>query len=261
MYVMHHNLMTIINKAALVVIMIALTILMNVIFMQTANATNDVRQEIIQFQKGANGTTIKSQIKGREIVDYLVEASAGQTISIVLKPDHPSNYFNLLPPESESAMFIGSTSGEKFKALLPADGKYTIRVYLMRSAARRNVKSRYTLSVHVNGKPFLATAASKDALIPGTPYHASTDIICTRTFEPEIKKCQAYVTRRGFDGTATIEIRWPDNTKRRILFVKNNPVASDAVEAITLTRRGDVNIVNTGQQEQFEIPDALIFGG
>jgi hypothetical protein len=42
-------------------------------------------------------------------------------------------------------MFIGQFGGD-FKGILPTDGDYTIRVYLMRSAARRNESSIYTLT-------------------------------------------------------------------------------------------------------------------
>jgi hypothetical protein len=41
-------------------------------------------------------------------------------------------------------LFLGTT-------LLPADGVYTIRVYLMRNAARRNETANYTLEVRIAG--------------------------------------------------------------------------------------------------------------
>ena len=66
---------------------------------------------------------------------------------VTFKPSNLSAYFNVLPPGSDEAMFIGSTSGNRFEAALPADGIYTIRVYLMRNAARRNETAQYTLQV------------------------------------------------------------------------------------------------------------------
>jgi hypothetical protein len=70
------------------------------------------------------------------------------------------------------------------------------------------------------------------------------------------------VIRRGFDGTATVDI--PGRVeKRSILFVKGKPAASDAraMDALTSERKGDVTIVKLGADERYEIPDALVTGG
>ena len=45
-------------------------------------------------------------------------------------------------------------------------------------AARRGESSNYTLTVGVSGKALAPTAATSDALIPGTSYHASAKIKC-----------------------------------------------------------------------------------
>jgi hypothetical protein len=138
----------------------------------TSRATESYRQERATFAKGASSATIKGQLKGDETVDYVLRASAGQTLTVTLKTSHGANYYNVLPPDStDVAMFIGQFGGD-FKSLLPTDGDYTIRVYLMRSAARRNESSDYTLTISVTGKPLVAVPASQDAVIPGTPYHA-----------------------------------------------------------------------------------------
>ena len=77
-------------------------------------------------------------------------------------------------------MYAGQT-GEDFTAVLPTDGDYTIRVYLMRAAARRNESSDYTLTVGVTGQALAPTPASQDALLPGTPFHASAKSPASRT--------------------------------------------------------------------------------
>jgi hypothetical protein len=46
-------------------------------------------------------------------------------------------------------MFIGSTSGGRFEGTLPADGTYTIQVYLMRNAARRGESATYKLDIGI----------------------------------------------------------------------------------------------------------------
>ncbi len=225
-----------------------------------AHATDDIRKETVQFKQGASQATIQARIKGWETVDYVLRAGAGQTLSVALKKTNPQNYFNVLAPGADGAMFVGQ-SGENFKGVLPTDGDYTIRVYLMRPAARRNESSDYTLTVGVTGKALAPVAASQDALIPGTPFHASTTITCAPLLDPKPQRCEAFVIRRGFDGAATVEVRGPNGFKRRILFVKGDPVASDSQDPMTFSRKGDVSVVKFGADESAEIPDALVRGG
>ncbi len=129
----------------------------------------DIRQEWVQFKRGETGATIKGKIKGYQIVDYKVRAGAGQSMVVNFKPSNRSAYFNVMPAGSHVAMFVGSTSGNHFEANLPADGMYTIRVYLMRNAARRNETTNYTLEICIagKGKPAKGTSdASPDTRVP-----------------------------------------------------------------------------------------------
>ena len=77
------------------------------------------------------------------------------------------------------------------------------------------------------------------------------------------RECDAFVVRRGFDGTATLDI--PGSVeKRSILFVQGKPTASNAIAQemqLTFERKGDVTIVTLGESESYEVPDALITGG
>jgi hypothetical protein len=228
----------------------------------TDSADPERRSERVHFTKGATSTVIKSQIKGYHYVDYQVRAGAGQTLSVEMKTSNDANYFNILPPGSgDVAMFVGSMSGNRFSGVLPADGDYAIRVYLMRSAARRNEWARFTLTVDVSGQALAATPAAEDALIPGTPFHASAKVVCRVPFAPNVKECDAFVIRRGFDGTATVEVRWGEGMKRRILFVRHEVVAADSPEPTAFERRRDFTIVRFGGEERFEIPEAFLTGG
>jgi hypothetical protein len=221
------------------------------------------RKERLTFAPGASSATVKGQIKGDADVDYLVRAGAGQTITVSLKPSNRSNYFNVLPPGSENvAMYAGQT-GEDYTGMLPGDGDYTIRVYLVRAAARRNEVSDYTLTVSVTGKALAPLPGSGDAKLPGTPYHASTELRCLTMPSGGAKpaSCQAFVVRRGRDGTATVEIDMGQNLKRRILFVAGRPVATDSSQTFTSTRKNDVTTVTFENGEFYDIVDALIFGG
>lgn len=226
------------------------------------SADSDRRSERVHFARGTASTVIKGQIRGYRYVDYQMRAGAGQALSIEMQTSNAASYFNILPPDSgDVAMFNGSLAGNRFSGVLPADGDYVIRVYLMRSAARRNELARFTLTLDVSGQALAATPAAEDALIPGTPFHASAKVTCTVPFALQVKECDAFVIRRGFDGTATVEVRWGEGMKRRILFVRHEVVGADSAEALVFERRKDFTIVRFGSDERFEIPEALLTGG
>jgi hypothetical protein len=117
-----------------------------------ADAADGIVSKPLQFAKGASSATVKGSVKGSTTIDYKLRAQAGQTMNVALKTSNAANYFNVLPPGSKDvAIFIGSTEGNEWTGALPADGEYTIRVYLMRSAARRNETANYTLTVGITG--------------------------------------------------------------------------------------------------------------
>jgi hypothetical protein len=226
-----------------------------------AHAADAIRQETIQLQKGSTEVAIKGRVKGDQTVDYRVRAGAGQTLTVALKGSNAQNHFNVLPPESANVAMFVSQDGGGYKGILPTDGDFTVRVYLMRAAARRNESSNYTLTVGVTGKPLAPLPAATDALIPGTPYHASATLACTPPFESKPKQCEAFVIRRGFDGTATVEVRGANGLKRQILFVKGEPAASDATDPMTFARDVDTTVVRIAPDERYAIPDAFVRGG
>jgi hypothetical protein len=221
------------------------------------------RKERVTFAKGASSATIKGNLKGGADVDYLVRAAAGQTLEVKLQGTNAQNDFNVLPPGSANvAMFTSSMTGERsWSGMLPADGDYAIRVYLMRPAARRNETSKYTLTVAVTGKPLPPLSAARDAKVAGTAYHATAKVPCALPYQPDVKSCDAGVVRRGNDGTATFEAIGPMGVQRRILFVQGKPVAADTMDPVTATRQGDVTFVKISDNERYDIPDAFLNGG
>jgi hypothetical protein len=171
-------------------------------------------------------------------------------------------YFNLLPPGSTGEAMFAEGGGERqFDGKLPADGVYTIRVYLIRAAARRNERSSFTLSAALSGKALPPVLAKVDALIPGTPYHAQATIKCEPAYT-QTRSCEAFVIRRDFEGTATVEIRWDQGRKRHILFVKGTPTVADVPMPMRFTKDAQGNVtIDFDGQDRFEIPEALVVGG
>ena len=215
----------------------------------------------VPFAKGKRSAVIHDRVIGRQYIDYLLRAGAGETLTVRLKGSNRATYFNLLPPDSgDIAMARGELLDNRFDGLLPDDGVYTIRVFLYRAAARRNEASDFTLSVGVTGTPLKPISAKIDAMLPGTHYHASTTVSCAPAYS-KTRKCEALVVRRGIDGTATVELRWDGTWKRRILFVKGEPKAADVPQAMTFTRDERGWNVTFNGDEHFEIPEPLVYGG
>ncbi len=136
-----------IMKQTLFAIILALATSSMVAFAQ------DARDESVQFAPGTSSAIIKETITGYQSVNYKFGAKAGQHMVVVLKTDNGSNYFNIFVPgkgPGDEAMFIGSQRGDHYEGTLPADGEYTVQVYLMRNAARRNEKAKYTLEIGID---------------------------------------------------------------------------------------------------------------
>jgi hypothetical protein len=134
----------------------------------TLALAQDIRQERVQFSRGETGTTIEGRISGYEIVDYKLGARAGQAMNVTMETDNDASYFNVMAPgETEVAFFIGSTQGNEFSGQLPETGDYTIRVYMMRSAARRNEIARYRIEVDIAATHSASSQAARAA--PAAP--------------------------------------------------------------------------------------------
>lgn len=110
-----------------------------------------IRSERVQFERGATSAVVEASITGYETVDYVLGAKKGQYMNVSMATDNGANYFNILAPgESEVAMFNGSTGQNQYEGTLPASGDYKVRVYLMRSAARRNEVAKYRLEMIIS---------------------------------------------------------------------------------------------------------------
>ena len=118
----------------------------------TTLAEDGIRKQPVHFVPGKSSTTIPGTITDDQTVDYVLAASAGQRMNVTLKSSNGSIHFNVLPPGSEQAIFDGSSSGTAWSGALVRDGEYSVRVYRMRNtAARRDEKATYTLSIGISG--------------------------------------------------------------------------------------------------------------
>jgi hypothetical protein len=230
-----------------------------------AMAIDAIESKPIQFAKGASSATLKGSLKGDKVIDYKLRAQAGQTMSVTLKTSNASNYFNVLPPGSKDvAIFVGSTSGNEWTGPLPAEGEYSIRVYLMRSAARRNETARYTLTVGIAGNaavaPALGAAPAGDGKVKGTPYHATGQVPCSIGNAPQGSAQCDFGVIRGKPGNADVHVTPPGGFQRVLTFAAGK-VTADSGTSVKATKDGDLWAVDVNDYEHYRIPDAVISGG
>lgn len=239
---------------------------------QGALAQNN-REQAVHFHAGASSATLSGRIKGDESADYRLQAKAGQTMIVSLTTDSGANSFNVLPPGSDAAIGRGDTSGNAWEGTLPVDGEYTVRVYQMRSAARRNETANYTLTVGISGASAgtapIGAAPTGDAKVAGTPYHATGQVPCSVGTDPKgSAKCSFGVVRGG-PGNADVYLAPPGydvtlhpNEVETVLIFRGNAVSSrDPGQRVTAEKVGDVWSIGVDNFHFYRIFEAVIVGG
>lgn len=219
----------------------------------------------VNFARGMSSTTVQGSIRGDQYFDYRIVVRSGQTLRVDLTRVKGMPYFNVIEPGAgDVAIFVGSSGGENFEARARRDGGYTVRVYQMRASGRRGEVAAFRLGIAAGSggtgvEPTAPAHHPADALVRGTPYHATSTIRCRAAAGAPMGMCRAGVIRRP--NTATIHLDTPDGGERTILFREGRAVSSDAQAPLRTLRRGDTSIVSIGRFEVYEIPDALPFGG
>jgi hypothetical protein len=103
----------------------------------------------VRFRAGGDSATYAGRIRGDDTARFYIDARRGQVMQLSLAADNPQANFNVLPPGSREAIFIGSNEGSRFSGILPSTGRFVIEVYLMRAAARRNEAARFKLNIAI----------------------------------------------------------------------------------------------------------------
>jgi len=242
---------------------VAMTLVWVLLVPCSLSVADEIEVKRVHFAAGASSATLKGSLAGYKTIDYRLGAKAGQTMTVTLKSNNTANYFNLIAPgETDAAFFIGSSSGNHFQGSLPADGDYTVRVYLMRSAARRNEKANYTLTVGI-ASASSARAPHGDAKVAGTNYHATGEIPCAMSLSQPTHSCHFGVTREG-NGTAVVTVTKTGGGTRAIFFTKGHATGYDQSQSdsgkFSAKKQGDLSIIHIGG-ERYEIPDAVVSGG
>lgn len=128
-------------KRSTVISVVAIVLL---IFISAAHAQSKVR---VRFARGATSTTVTGTIRGFAYKDYILKASAGQTIDVRLGRNTQC-YFTIFKPDGNN-LDLGAER-DQFTSELPDSGDYMIRVLMMRNDARRRGSvSNYKLTISI----------------------------------------------------------------------------------------------------------------
>lgn len=224
-----------------------------------AHADTSIRRVPVEFGKGEASALIKGRIDGDQVIDYQVRAGAGQSMHVDFRPDNPSAYFNLTAPGSDAAMFVGSTSGNRFEGVLPAAGIYTVRVYLMRNASRRGESASYSLEVGIAAVPRTADPRN----IWPSRWDASGSVKCSMGNASLGSLCDFRVVRDrpGQKAEVWFARRPNDDGGYRFIRYENKSFTTNDGAKLSWQRSDDNWILGVDGREHYLIPDALLFGG
>ena len=128
------------RKLAWAVTILTLLVLPLAIFAQGA-------PERVRFQSGHSSATLKGRIVGFDTKDYVVGAKAGQTMTLRLSSSNTSTYFVIYSINGRATDMNETT---EWSENLSESGDYLIRVFMMRSAARRKgAAANFTLRISI----------------------------------------------------------------------------------------------------------------
>ena len=103
-----------------------------------------------------------------------------------------------------------------------------------------------------------AIAGGGDVKVPGTEYNATGQIRCATAPSMPMAQCDFGVIRRG-NRDATVVVTLPGGGQRYLYFDGN--ASSSAGGHTVWERTGDLNRISVEDEERYEIPDAVRYGG
>ncbi|QJP13627.1 SH3 domain-containing protein [Starkeya sp. ORNL1] len=100
--------------------------------------------------------------------------------------------------------------------------------------------------------------ASADAKVAGTQFNATGEVDCRLPGDKAVRACRFGVTRAG-QGRASVEISFPDGSRRTLRFSHGLVTTSDG-SAVVSARESDNTVVTVNGTERFVVPDVVVDG-
>ena len=111
----------------------------------TVVSADDPTQRIV-FAPGQKTITMKGEVIGYRSLRYLLDARAGQVLSITFTSTKKTLYYDVV--QAGHRLRDGSDgSFEDWSASLPADGDCSIDIYFKSSDAKKNAEATFALTV------------------------------------------------------------------------------------------------------------------
>jgi hypothetical protein len=105
-----------------------------IFFASLVSTTAQGNPQRVRFQRGHSSTTVSGRIVGFDTKDYVISAKADQVMTLRLSSSNPSTYFVIYSINGRATDMSETT---EWSERLSESGDYVIRVFMMRSAARR----------------------------------------------------------------------------------------------------------------------------
>ena len=216
-----------------------------------------IRTQRISIPSGSNSTNFQGSIRGQEVVDYLLQARAGDYLNISMASQQGTPYFNIMEPgEQYVAIHNGSIRGNQFEGTAQRNGEYRIRIYQMGNAADTGARASFRLEVIKSSNSGSSQGST------GDNFQATGQILCSLG-DGVSRQCEFGVVRRG-SGDADVTVFRTNGSRRIIYFQNGQAVGYDQSQAdrgkFSVSKVGDLYIVRIGT-ERYEIPEAVIYGG
>ena len=134
----------------------------------------------VKFAKGKTSATYNGTIKGGRYVDYKLNASEGQTMTVALtRRSGEPPYFNVLKGGSEVAIADDAREVTKWSGQLSSSDTYVIRVYVAKAARLAGRTSNFRLTVSVTDSNNMNSEGSRTV-----QYDCGQGVTLTADFTP-----------------------------------------------------------------------------
>lgn len=125
--------------------LLVLSVLMTGIFFVSASNTSAQSKVVVKFAKNQYAKKLSGTVAKYAYIDYIVAVEQDQFLDVTLKSKNGALGFVILDPNGNNVE--NGTDVQSYNDLVAKTGKYTVRVLLPRSAARRGERAAFTINI------------------------------------------------------------------------------------------------------------------
>ncbi len=114
---------------------------------------DDMQTETRRVTLGDEAVALGGSLHGDALITYVVAGEAGQNLTLALTATKPGVFFDVVAPGGDGVVHVGAIAGNTLDLRMPTTGMYRISVYLRQSAAERNERADYRLTIRRVASP------------------------------------------------------------------------------------------------------------